>query len=1614
MFKPLLGLLITMAIAGTANAAEICGNGVDDDGDGNVDDGCYPSLTTGQCENPLSCSQTGDVSPGTGSLRYEMPADVMPNVPYGLGISFRRYYESQYAPGAGAPAYRKAFGERWGHSYASWLDKTPLSRIILHLPRGQDARFSFTSTAAGWDNYNAFQIGFHFQFMRQRTTAPFEYQLRTLTGETLVYDSNGKLIELWDTLATPNKVLLTYDGSGMLSTVTDASGKRRLLFGYTSSQITSVAFQLNTGSWVTQHTTTYAYSSGNLATVTIGGQLAQTNNYSSSYLTSIVDGNSNTLVSFAYDSVTAGKVVRVDTPRGVVGWEFASSRTECSSKTVLYFHKANTTACSADSDCATGTLCGGKTGPGSTGQCFRGARCLTVVSVLGGFIHTDDLVTSVSAFAGNSEPCDGACLDAVGYAFNFAQDLHGVLDPSGNWTAKGFNGNGVPTMITYGDSNAAPGGGLRDVFLRYDNPTFPGKVTEIRRKSDLDSQAASCSSTVTTGCAQSLFAYNADGLLSSTELHGVSLDSNGANNKYAIITTYTYDPEGKGRLAQIDGPLSGSNDLTQFEYWTGTGNVLKDGFLQNFKRKKDGTNFLTQSSLDFDFWGNAISLQDADGTISCQTFDSARGYLTQRREQMAGQTDCTTNAADLVTNYLRDSALRLTRLTRPDLSCLMYEYDTRGRLLRTKRRDDCNAASSGETEEYTYSAEGLLIKTEDKDASGTVTKRQELTYFDSLRLEKIINPVNTAKWTGLAWEPRGLLDNVAAVDGANTLSKTKWAYDAESRVSSESRYTTSSAFDTWSLLFDWIGNQKKVTDGDAKPTESVRDDLGRVVKLISADLGNTGSLTTVLRVYDTGSRLMEIKDSFGITGQQHHKFSFDNVGRPLVADYHGTCLPSGLPDDEITSIYDCVGTGGGCTSGAPACPGGTSCTNLAGRLAYVKVKLMCQSSLGDSTLHQQTWFGYDAAGRLTHEYISDDNGRNAAHAYVWTKNGALQQVTLPSTTVLGSTYGSATSNSDTDRIVALWRTNTSTPIIDTITYEPFGPLKQYNQKNSPGGGFLRTRIVRNLAYRQTLNIVEKTNGTNIQSSVTLNEDAKGRITTRDYFPSDPTITGRRDSWFAYDLQDRVLCESTTSGTCPTNGTTLKNNHSASPPFMAAGDWKTLLRPIPGSTGLTHTFALYAGTHHINTVTQSDGSPVLGTTYVAHDTRGNRAYDGHFSGLLHDIRTYTYDARRNIINVRGKYFTAGAWHFYNVASAFDAKNRRVFKSFQDETTLKTTTWFFYYDALDRLTEIRHTPDASVSTTYSLFQLVWLGDKPVLYWQTDYPSVTTSKRYVSTDESNRPVDMMSWPASGAAARVWTINPDAWGNDTVLVGGSVFQPLLFAGQFKDDETIAWQNDGVTRHRPGVVLNGFRTYDPWIGAYLQVDPLVESTWSTYVYVDSNPVGKKDPDGLSVNFAVGFGINGVGGLIFGNCWDFNSPEHVSNCLVANQCGFFEIPTPCGCLLWGSICDMPGGGPGIDCGRVRPDGVSACPGVGCCVAAEEWCEDQSEETVTCDINQPDCWDWAKCKLALRRGGMPCSNSCTAAGYNGVFHEDDCSKCAFPDLDGSQPFKRIIRSDPTRW
>src|ERR1051326_4943029 len=156
------------------------------------------------------------------------------------------------------------------------------------------------------------------------TGSVITYQEQLLTGETLVYNANGQLSEIWDTVKTPNKVLVTWTSTsnGNVSTVTDTVGRHRLNFVYTGNLLTSLQYQVKvrpTASWATYQTTTYTDTSCVLTQVTAGSTLLHTNSYAGGSLTQIQDGSGNTIVSFTYDSLTAGKIDRVDTSRGVGG-----------------------------------------------------------------------------------------------------------------------------------------------------------------------------------------------------------------------------------------------------------------------------------------------------------------------------------------------------------------------------------------------------------------------------------------------------------------------------------------------------------------------------------------------------------------------------------------------------------------------------------------------------------------------------------------------------------------------------------------------------------------------------------------------------------------------------------------------------------------------------------------------------------------------------------------------------------------------------------------------------------------------------------------------------------------------------------------------------------------------------------------------------------------------------------------------------------------------------------------------------------------------------------------------------------------------------------------------
>jgi hypothetical protein len=304
-------LLLGFASTARAQTAEICGNGIDDDGDGFADEGCYPGLTNPLVDSPLSTADTGLISPSKGALYYAMPPDIAAKVPYGPSLALRRTYVSMNSPGATPPVSRKPMGDRWVHNYMSWIDDH-VDTAVIHMPSGQEIQArnlgSCTYEVRGGQAVKSLSH-----------CSGSSWNLVLLDGSKINWENNFGAPRLSSicSAGTAGCVAVSYTASSQwqVSDVNDQSGHRNLHFNYTGSLLTSVNLQVD---GVTQHTTAYGYTGSNLTSVTIGGQLAQTNSYTSNYLTQIADGAGKVMVKFAYDSATVGKAVRVDTPRGVL------------------------------------------------------------------------------------------------------------------------------------------------------------------------------------------------------------------------------------------------------------------------------------------------------------------------------------------------------------------------------------------------------------------------------------------------------------------------------------------------------------------------------------------------------------------------------------------------------------------------------------------------------------------------------------------------------------------------------------------------------------------------------------------------------------------------------------------------------------------------------------------------------------------------------------------------------------------------------------------------------------------------------------------------------------------------------------------------------------------------------------------------------------------------------------------------------------------------------------------------------------------------------------------------------------------------------------------------
>ena len=331
--------------------------------------------------------------------------------------------------------------------------------------------------------------------------------------------------------------------------------------------------------------------------------------------------------------------------------------------------------------------------------------------------------------------------------------------------------------------------------------------------------------------------YNAQGLLTQVTL------SDGTSNGEKNITKYFYN--NAGIQTKMYTGLNSTNDsdymTTNYEYdaW---GHLV---------RTTDSTGY-NSGATTYDLNGNALTVTDANGNVTTNTYDALNRVLT-------ANTICSDTSKDVSKSYAYDSMGRITKSTRDDLttsytydvmgrksteaeytsvyatfkgffyvgvsqyvdrqivginhllmySYTSYEYDSEMRVTKVKENGD-------ETASYTYDANGN--KASETLANGVVST---YTYNGCNKITSLVTKSGNS--TILEYEYSYYLDGSDAckVRSENgIIETTNYEYDGLKRLTEEA-VTTGNSTDTYAYEYDDYGNRVQMTATGSEEYETV-------------------------------------------------------------------------------------------------------------------------------------------------------------------------------------------------------------------------------------------------------------------------------------------------------------------------------------------------------------------------------------------------------------------------------------------------------------------------------------------------------------------------------------------------------------------------------------------------------------------------------------------------------------------------------------------------------------------------------------------------------------------------------------------------------------------------
>ena len=422
--------------------------------------------------------------------------------------------------------------------------------------------------------------------------------------------------------------------------------------------------------------------------------------------------------------------------------------------------------------------------------------------------------------------------------------------------------------------------------------------------------------------------YNAQGLLTQVTL------SDGTSNGEKNITKYFYNN------ASIQTKMyTGLNSTNDSDYMTTNYEYDAWGHLV---RTTDSTGY-NSGATTYDLNGNALTVTDANGNVTTNTYDALNRVLT-------ANTICSDTSKNVSKSYVYDNMGRVRSKTANGVQT-SYQYDIFGRVYQElspksfkgyfyegvsqyakEQLVGINHQTMYSSTQYEYDAEmriaqvkesGNLTATYTYDANGNKVSEtlangvvSTYSYNGCNKVTKLVTKSGNSDIS--SYEYSYYLDGSDACKVRNEsgiIETTSYEYDGLKRLTEES-VSNGTTMDTYAYEYDDYGNRSKMTATGTEEYETVydyNDANGNYTALLQKEtktVEETSSATTANGLAASPTEL--ITNSTADTGTKETVYSYDANGNQITKTaesktetntYDGLNQLIGFTDGETTASY---------------------------------------------------------------------------------------------------------------------------------------------------------------------------------------------------------------------------------------------------------------------------------------------------------------------------------------------------------------------------------------------------------------------------------------------------------------------------------------------------------------------------------------------------------------------------------------------------------------------------------------------------------------------------------------------------------------------------------------